>query len=35
MRVLPHVELERKLQLLCEELELERAGRTTIAKASA
>ena len=28
MRVLPHVELERKLQLLCEALELEREGRT-------
>jgi hypothetical protein len=28
MRVLPHVELEPKLQLLCEALELEREGRT-------
>jgi hypothetical protein len=28
MRVLPHVELERKLQLLCDALELEREGRT-------
>ena len=28
MRVLPHVELERKLQLLCDALELECEGRT-------